>query len=749
MKLFRRVTNAAVLVAALTLTSFPTQLFAQNQVAAAPEQAGTDALARQLWLAAKAGDNAKFEQAVARMAALDPKGPKADLAAAATGLKANFAKREADRAAREKELRDELAKNLAETNDYVRLSKSLRSAIELEMLAAKKGQVAAEPQIATIVTQALASAKDSESRGDVLNASELFGLLNGLFEETGTYHGDVERLGQRLAMLRLYAPKKLYDLRLERLKTLGDEAKMPPYNSLGDDFTKKLAGIDQVMLIRAIAFSVKHVEKPKQNDLLIGGLENLKTLATTNLLEETFPKIGDRTARSGMLAFLDGEQAKIRASDQAYDLVQIEQLLERLRRANNETLELPTTSLLHEFGNGVMSPLDEYSVIIWPDEVRRFQKNTQGRFVGVGIQIEYDDQSRIKIATPLEGTPAQRAGIHSNDLLTAVNGKNVFGLTLDQVVDVITGPAGTPVTLTIERPDAEKADAPGKMIDFELERSFIEVPSAKGWIRSGEREDAWDYMIDAESGIGYIRLGQFTETTGDEIAAAVAGLQSRGMKGLIFDLRFNPGGLLDQAVKVSRKFIKVEGGVVVQARGATGAIENSEYTRPTQASLAKTPIIVLINEGSASASEIVSGAISCYAKSGDLDAILVGARSFGKGSVQNVWQLTSNSHLKLTVQYYMLPDKSIIHRRVGATTWGVQPNLTVEMLPKQTTEGILLRRDADVIPINENGIIQADLAKRVNPNDLITKGLDLQLESALLLMKARVSEPANQAQADR
>jgi carboxyl-terminal processing protease len=256
-------------------------------------------------------------------------------------------------------------------------------------------------------------------------------------------------------------------------------------------------------------------------------------------------------------------------------------------------------------------------------------------------------------------------------------------------------------------------------------------------------------MIDAESGIGYIRLGQFTETTGDEIAAAVAGLQSRGMKGLIFDLRFNPGGLLDQAVKVSRKFIKVEGGVVVQARGATGAIENSEYTRPTQASLAKTPIIVLINEGSASASEIVSGAISCYAKSGDLDAILVGARSFGKGSVQNVWQLTSNSHLKLTVQYYMLPDKSIIHRRVGATTWGVQPNLTVEMLPKQTTEGILLRRDADVIPINENGIIQADLAKRVNPNDLITKGLDLQLESALLLMKARVSEPANQAQADR
>ncbi|MFZ4574927.1 MAG: S41 family peptidase, partial [Phycisphaerales bacterium] len=690
----------------------------------------------------------RFEQTLASLAKLNADGDKSPLAVGATRLVANFEKREADRAAREKELRADLAKHLDEKAEFVRLSKSLRSAIELEMLAVRKGEIAKETAVAEIVASADAGAKEAEARGDVLNASELFGLLNGLFEESGKYHADVERLGQRLAMLRLYAPRKLYDLRLERLKTLGEASKMPPYNSLGDDFRQKLTGIDRVMLIRALAYSAKHVEQPKLNDLIIGGLESIRTLTTTNLLAETFPKLGEVKAKAEMLAFIEAEQAKLRKSPQAYDMVRLESLLDGLERANNETIELPTTTLLHEFGNGVMSPLDEYSVIIWPDEVRRFQKNTQGRFVGVGIQIEYDDQSRIKIATPLEGTPAQRAGVHSNDILAAVNGKNVFGLTLDQVVDVITGPAGTPVTLTIERPDPEKADAPPASIDFVLERSFIDVPSTKGWIRSGEREDAWDYMLDAESGIGYIRLSQFTETTGDEIAAAAASLQSQGMKGLIFDLRFNPGGLLDQAVRVSRKFIKVEGGVVVQARGPTGAIESSEYTRPAQASLAKTPVVVLINEGSASASEIVSGAISCYSKTGDLDAILLGGRSFGKGSVQNVWQLTNNSHLKLTVQYYMLPDKSIIHRRVGASVWGVQPNLAVEMLPKQTTDSIMLRRDADVIPINENGIIQADLAKRANPSDLFTKGLDLQLESALLLLKARVMEPANQAKAD-
>ena len=697
----------------------------------------------ELWNTAKLGDQRKLDELLGKIAS-NPGLAGDDISKSAAALQANFAKRESDRKTRESELRAELDKNLSESNPSIRLSKSLRSAIELEMLSVTKGAVAKEPAIAGIVESARVAATEAESSGDVLNASELFGLLNGLFEESGQYRDDVERLGQRLAMIRLYAPKRLYDLRFERMKALGEESKMAPYNSLGDDFHEKLAGIDSMMLMRAIAYSIRHVERPKINDILIGGLDNLKTLITTSMLRDVFPALGDEEALGRMNRFLESERNKLTKAELSYDLPQIDSLIEGLRKANQESVQLMESALLHEFGNGVMQPLDEYSVVIWPDEVRRFQKNTQGRFVGVGIQIEYDDQSRIKIATPLEGTPAQRAGIHANDILSAVNGKNVYGLTLDQVVDVITGPAGTPVTLTIDRPDPKDSEKAMTAIDFELERSFIDVPSTKGWIRSGEREDAWDYMLDHASGIGYIRLTQFTESSSDEITAAISKLREQGLKGLIFDLRFNPGGLLDQAVKIARKFIKVEGGIIVQARGASGAIENPEYTRPAQAVLSNLPVIVLINEGSASASEIVSGAVSCYAKTGDVDAVLLGTRTFGKGSVQNVWQLTANSHLKLTVQYYMLPDKSIIHRRPGAKTWGVEPHLHVEMLPKQTTDSILLRRDADVIPINENGVIEADLAKRVNPQDLLTKGLDLQLETALLLLKARTADAESQ-----
>jgi len=569
-------------------------------------------------------------------------------------------------------------------------------------------------------------------------------LLNALHEEAGTYLPDVKRLNNRLGMLRMYAPRELYEMRVERSKALDEESKMAPYNSLGDDYTAKLKDVDQTMVLRAIAYSVRHVERPKLADMLVGGLMNVRTLVTTADLDATFATLAEKPKLDAMLAFIDHETAALKSSTVAPDIIKIDALIDRLRDANTASVNLPTQVVLHEFGNGVMSPLDEYSVIIWPDEVRRFEKNTQGKFVGVGIQIEYDELSRVRVATPLEGTPAQRAGVHTGDVLTAVDGKNVYGLTLDQAVDVITGPAGTNVTLTMERKDPEDAEAKPALIDFTLTRSIINVPTVKGWNRIDAREDGWEWFIDKANGIGYVRLLQFTDTTSDELGRAISAMQGQGLKGLIFDLRFNPGGLLDQAVRVSRKFIAADGDIVM-ARNSAGVIENPERTRPSEAVLANTPVVVLINEGSASASEIVSGALACYAKEGVADVLIVGDRSFGKGSVQNVWRLTPSSHLKLTVQYYMLPDKSLIHRRPGSTTWGVQPNLRVDLLPKQTTESLTLRRDADIIPLNEHGVIEGEMDKRPDPSDLITKGTDLQLETALFLLKARTVASSNQA----
>jgi len=711
-----------------------------------PDAHSTDWSSR-IWSVARTGDEAAFLKALETLSKTH--GSEADtsvgeLAVSGDQLRSHFAQRETDRAARALELHAELEKHLAEPEADLMLAKCLRSAIELEMIATTKGEALADPRIIPLIAKSVAAAHAAEARGEILTASELFVLLNALYEEPGTYLPDVDRLNTRLSMLRLYAPVRLYDMRVARSKLMGEESKMAPYNPLGDDYTEKLKDVDQTMVLRAIAYSIRHVEKPRLTDLLVGGLANVRTLLTTSDLSTTFPTIADDRKVNGMLAFLDSEIATLKAAPAAPDIVKIDAMIDRMKEANGASVNVPTPVLLHEFGNGVMSPLDDYSVVIWPDEVRRFEKNTQGKFVGVGIQIEYDELSRIRVATPLEGTPAQRAGVHTGDVLTSVNGQNVYGLTLDQAVDVITGPAGTSVTLTMERKNPEDAEAKPESIDFKLTRSIINVITVKGWNRINAREDGWEWFIDKDNGIGYVRLLQFTDTTADELARAISDMQAVGLKGLVFDLRFNPGGLMDQAVKVSRKFIAAEGDIVM-ARNSAGVVENHEKTRPAQAVLANTPVVVLINEGSASASEIVSGALACYARNGEADVLLLGERSFGKGSVQNVWRLTAASHLKLTVQYYMLPDQSIIHRRPGASTWGVQPDFTVDLLPKQTTDALTLRRDADIIPLNENGVIEGQLAGRKDPNDLLSKGTDLQLETALFILKARAIEQPNQA----
>ncbi|MBX3387797.1 MAG: hypothetical protein KF768_14620, partial [Phycisphaeraceae bacterium] len=149
------------------------------------------------------------------------------------------------------------------------------------------------------------------------------------------------------------------------------------------------------------------------------------------------------------------------------------------------------------------------------------------------------------------------------------------------------------------------------------------------------------------------------------------------------------------------------------------------------------PVAVLINEGSASASEIVSGAIRHYADKGVIDAILIGERSFGKGSVQNVWPLSPNTMMKLTTQYYYLPDGNTIHRRPGESQWGVDPHLTVQMLPEQVSEALRLRQDADVVAIDEKSQVVEGTEKRPEPEKLITDSIDLQLQTALVILQTK------------
>jgi carboxyl-terminal processing protease len=719
-----------------------------GQIAKAdPAPASADAaLSADLWRSARSGDSAEFAALLDRFAA----DPQPGLRAAAAQLRDHLQARDKTRADRIAEVRADLDKFLAAEQNDLSLAKALRAAIELHTLSTDKDAVLNEPRIRSLIEAADGAAHGAERRGDTLTAGELFVLLDALLDIDGTYKPDVRRIGARQEMLRLYVPQKLWELRNARALKEEDGKPLPPYNPFGDEWKDKLASIDQTLLERSIQFARRHVEQKPLADLLRGGIDHVRTMVTTTDLSQAFPGLANDASRAAMLAFLDSEDERLAGRGGDLDAVQIGALIDRLRRKNDATTKIATIALLHEFGNGVMSRLDEFSEIIWPDEVRRFNKNTQGRFVGVGIQIEYDEIQNIRVVTPLEGTPAQRAGIHPGDIIAKVDGRVVFGLSLDQAVDVITGPENTFVTLTIERKAAEPAPAapaaaPDKApearketLEFKLKRSVINVPTVKGWRRQGVKEDSWDWFVDKDSQIGYVRLSQFADSTGNELDGAIRDMKKAGLKGLILDLRFNPGGLLDQAVRISQRFIDVPDDYIVVSKGASGRLEDPHFTDPSAATLSKVPIVVLINEGSASASEIVSGALSTYAHRNQLDCVVLGARSYGKGSVQNVWPVTATSMIKVTTAYYMLPDQSIIHRRPGKRTWGIEPDLKIEMLPKQILDAILARRDADIVPLNENGAA-ADTKPRINPDDLIAKGTDLQLEAALLLLRGRAA----------
>ncbi|QOJ01258.1 MAG: S41 family peptidase [Phycisphaeraceae bacterium] len=683
--------------------------------------------ADRLWSSAKRDDTPTFLGLLA-----DPPAGHTSLSASASRLKSHFAAREDDRAQRLEAARTDMTKHMDEAPTAVSLSKALVSAMEIYELSKDPARVLDEPQVRELVRRADAAARDAEAKGEWLSASELFIRLSLLMEESpdaARYKSDAQRLTHRLAMLRLYAPRRVWEMQNER-KMEADGKPLPPYNAAGSDFRKKLEGIDVRMVVDAVNKSARqHVKLGDMKAILLSGIDSVRTMATTGDLREAFPGLADGDMVSRFMAAVERERAAV-VDDRAVTLADVEGAVRRLLAASAESVKVLPGALLHEFGNGAMAALDEFSAIIWPDELARFNKMTQGSFIGVGVQIEFDEASYVRVVTPLDGTPAQRAGIATDDRIVKVNGTSIFGLSLDQVVDLITGPQGTPVTLAVERPaKGDGADAPRQELDFKLIRDRIAVASVKGWRREGPGEHEWGWFVDPEAKIGYVRVTQFTEDTTDEFDTAVDAMTRAGVRGLVVDLRFNPGGLLDQAVLLSQRFI--DRGTIVMTRGADNVIEEKK-DGAGRAVLDKLPVVVLVNRGSASASEIVSGAVQHYGRRGDIPAVVLGQRSYGKGSVQKVWALAGNrGMMKLTTQHYLLPDGRMIHREPGAKVWGVDPDFAVEMLPKQIAEGLTLRKNADVIPPAG--------AEAADPDDTFRKNLDLQLETAVLLLHAQAA----------
>ena len=662
-------------------------------------------------------------------------------------------KREAGRSAKLDEVNGKLDEELAEAagkTDFVSraisLADAMRSAVEMQILSKDEDAFMADVRITRLIRDTEAAAREAEAQGEWMLANELFARLSALLEKEGTYKDDVDRLNRRLSMIRLYAPEKFRELVAEQRARHGEDAP-PPYNPYGDTYEEKLEPISARGVERALQHAMfKHVDlasKGAMGPMLISGLDALETLVTTGELAEVLPGLADESARDEFLRFVHNQREQIRERQEdptrGVGLAELNMTISRMLSVNRFSINLYEQALLHEFGNGAMSALDTYSAIIWPDEIKRFQRSTRGEFVGVGIQIEMDDLQNIRVVTPLEGTPAQRAGIQTGDLIREVDGHSTIGFTLDQAVEVITGPRNTKVTLTIER----EVDGETKTLEFTLKRTRIELPTVRGWqkIAPGDETEAWDWFVDPDDGIGYIRLTSFSNHTTERFDEAIKEMRKHGLHGLVLDLRFNPGGLLDEAVSISNHFI--DSGVIVKTEDAAGTVRSREFARhlPKDISLRDIPVAVLINEGSASASEIVSGAIQAEAHADDgLRATLVGRRSFGKGSVQNVFSLTADNSMmmKLTTQYYKLRGDKIIHRRPGASVWGIDPDVNVEMLPDQIVEAAKIRRDADVLALDEKGRVIPN-PDRPDPDQLLEVGGDLQLQAALVVLRGEIN----------
>lgn len=619
---------------------------------------------------------------------------------------------------------DELHTKLSE--EGVELTEALRHANEMLELEPTRDAVLNDPHVIGLVTRAEAAAAKAEEDHRWLEALELYSRLSLLFEVEGTYEEDVLRNAQRLQMLRLYTPQLLHEMQSAQRVAEGEEP-LPPFNPLGEDWQVKLADISEEMVVHPIARAdISQVDDVALSEMMLSGFRAVRTMASTDDLSRVFPGLADAADRAEFFEFLDASITQISEAPNRETQKKAVERIEALLSVGEHTVGLAPEVLLHEFGNGAMGALDEYSTIVWPDELKQFKRSIEGKFTGVGIQITLNDSKVLEVVTPLQGTPAARAGVRSGDRIVSVNGSPTLGFTLNQAVDRITGPEGTAVELEVER---DGHDGP---IKISLVRAEIPIHSVKGWERTGPGEMDWDWMIDGDNKIGYIRLVQFSnETTGD-LHQAINELKLQGAKGLILDLRYNPGGLLDEAVSVANTFMATDQVVVFQEDGQ-GFVKEEQRARKSAAIYPTQPLVVLINEGSASASEIVAGCLQDYGR-----AILVGETSFGKGSVQNVFPLDNERAMfKLTTQYYRLPGGRLIHRRPQQVNHGVEPDVAVNMLPDQVLESLKLRNEADVMVVDAAGNPDPT-AERPDPEKLLTEGYDPQLATALLLLQSKV-----------
>jgi carboxyl-terminal processing protease len=341
----------------------------------------------------------------------------------------------------------------------------------------------------------------------------------------------------------------------------------------------------------------------------------------------------------------------------------------------------------------------------------------ENSFRGVGIQLDQRPEGGpIEIVSPIDGSPAFRAGVQAGDIILKVNGESIEGMRLQEVIKKIAGKVGTEVRLTVKHATGEEAE-------LKMTREEIVVPTVKGYQR--KTDNTWDYYCCDDPKIAYLRITQFTSETFDSLKPALEKLLADGMRGLILDVRFNPGGRLDQAIDIVDLFL--DKGVILSTKGRNRPEQKVEAK--SDGTLPYFPMIVLVNEHSASASEIVAGSLMDNKR-----ALVIGQRTYGKGSVQELIPLDNKGgELKLTVAYYYLPSGRLVHKKKDATDWGVQPQITVPMTPDQERAAMQQRYEQELF---KRPIPKSTTRSATGP--ATTQVVDQQLQRAIDTMVALV-----------
>ena len=634
---------------------------------------------------------------------------------------------------------------LAEQTALGELEEALSKALEAHNLVADPEAMRSDPRVQTLVSRTAEAALAAEQEGDWIEALSFYRAVDLLYDNSSPeYHAHVSRALKRVRVLRLYAPRRLYDFSVARAQEEDREDEIQPFNDEDANWEERLKGSNRRIVDEVLRYTTaKHITGPSLAKLTEGAVDGLLVLLDSReALAETFPTLADDDAvgrfRIGLLDIRDLVRHRKRSlnMDVARDKV-----IRPVFKLNDATVKLPEIVISHEMAEGAVAGLDDFTSIIWPYDKETFSRNTKGNFYGVGIQIALKHnpelhREELLVVSPLPDSPAYRAGVKADDIIDTVDDRPTKRWSLDRAVREITGPEGTVVTLGIKR-DGEET-----LLYFPITRAQIEIASVRGWELVPDGSGQWDYWIDPNLRIGYVRLSQFIPETAGDLDKAFETMRHDGpIAALILDLRYNPGGLLKSAIEISDRFIA--DGAIVSTVGANRIGLTPAFRAQPRNTQPPIPIVVLINQHSASASEIVAGALQDWDK-----GRIIGVRSFGKGSVQDLLPLDRRkAYLKLTTQYYMLPRGRIIHREPTATQWGIRPDLSVKMTSKQTKKVLEVRRETDVIRSKEElaAITMRELQEEIpeeeripSADDILNESLDPQLQTALLLLKTQL-----------